>query len=182
MKKFTFADTEINDLKVVTRKPIFDNRGYFERFYCMDDLSNILSGPIKQINVSQSVAKGTVRGLHYQTQPYAEFKYVSCLRGSIYDVAVDLRADSPTYLNWYGVVLSDDNRKSLAIPEGFAHGFQTLEDETCVQYLVNNFYNPSAERVINPSDPLIKILWPLPITCISDRDRTAPFISKACGQ
>jgi dTDP-4-dehydrorhamnose 3,5-epimerase len=170
-------DTPIHGLKTVQRNPIRDARGYFSRFFCAEEFRLAGLNPhIAQINQSYSKAIGTVRGMHFQAPPHAESKFVSCIRGEIFDVAVDLRRNSPTFLHWHGVILSAENQRSLFIPEGFAHGFQTLTDDSELLYLVGASYEPSAEGGVNAQDPLIDIVWPRSITEMSDKDRNAPFL------
>ena len=126
---FKMFDTPLSGLKVLQRKPISDSRGYLERFFCTEELEALALGKhIAQINCTLTANLGTVRGMHFQRPPHAEIKFVSCLRGEVFDVAVDLRNNSPTFLCWHAEVLSADNHKTLVIPEGFAHGFQTLAD------------------------------------------------------
>src|SRR5690606_8404515 len=125
-----------------------------------------------------STRRGTIRGLHFQYAPHAETKIVSCLQGSIYDVAVDLRAGSQTFLQWYGLILSAERQNSLVIPPGFAHGFQTLEDNTQILYLVSAPYSAADEDGLNPLDPTIGIEWPLPPSEISPRDQQRSFLDK----
>jgi dTDP-4-dehydrorhamnose 3,5-epimerase len=132
---------------------------------------------IAQINHTLTRRKGVVRGLHFQYPPHAEMKIVSCLRGEIYDVAVDLRVGSPTFLHWHAEVLSAENRRSLMIPEGFAHGFQALTNDCEIIYLHSTLYQPAAEGALNATDPLLAIAWPLEITEMSDRDRNHPLLS-----
>ena len=128
--RFDILNTSIAGLHLVQRKPIGDSRGYLERLFCAEELYNLIPGKnIKQVNHTLTKNVGTVRGMHFQRPPYAETKLVSCLRGEVFDVAVDLRHDSPTFLHWYGERLSAENHKTLVIPEGFAHGFQTLTDD-----------------------------------------------------
>lgn len=178
MSRLDFIDTPISDLKVVQRKPIRDARGYFSRFFCAEEFAQVgLSSAISQINHSYSKNAGTLRGMHFQMPPHAERKFVSCIRGEIFDVAVDLRRNSPTFLQWHGEVLSEENQRSLLIPEGFAHGFQTLTDDCELLYLVSVAYEPTAERGLNAEDPLLKIKWPLPITEMSDKDRNNAALS-----
>ena len=172
MSRLDFIDTPISDLKVVQRKPIRDARGYFSRFFCAEEFAQVgLSSDISQINHSYSKNAGTLRGMHFQMPPHAERKFVSCIRGEIFDVAVDLRRNSPTFLQWHGEVLSEENQRSLLIPEGFAHGFQALTDDCELLYLVSAAYEPTAEKGLNAEDPLLKIKWPLPIAEMSDKDR-----------
>jgi dTDP-4-dehydrorhamnose 3,5-epimerase len=178
MSRFDFIDVPIKGLQIVQRKPIEDNRGFFSRFHCVESFKeHNLENEVVQINHSFSKQLGTVRGMHFQLPPYAETKYISCVRGKIFDVAVDLRMNSPTFMNWYGEILSASNHKSLLIPEGFAHGFQTLEDDCELLYLVSNRYEPTSERALNPTDPLVNINWPLPITEISDKDKNCLRVS-----
>jgi dTDP-4-dehydrorhamnose 3,5-epimerase len=178
MTRFDFIDTSLEGLKVVQRKPIEDSRGFFSRFYCADSFKdNRIDIKALQINHSYSIQKGTVRGMHFQMPPYAEIKYVSCIRGEIFDVAIDLRKNSPTFMHWHGEILSASNHRSLVIPEGFAHGFQTLEKDCELMYLVSNGYEPTHERALNPIDPLININWPLEITEISDKDKNCLRVS-----
>jgi dTDP-4-dehydrorhamnose 3,5-epimerase len=180
MSRFEFVDTPLKDLKIVQRKPMEDNRGFFSRFYCSDSFNeNKLINKVSQINHSFSKQKGTVRGMHFQLPPHAEIKYVSCTKGVIFDVVVDIRKNSPTFMQWYGEILSASNHKSLLIPEGFAHGFQTLEDNSELLYLVSSNYEQTSERALNPTDPLININWPLVITEISDKDRNCLMIANS---
>lgn len=132
--------------------------------------------PLAQINHSLTRKKGAVRGLHYQHPPHAESKLVMCLRGRAFDVAVDLRPDSPTFLTWHSVELSPGNRNAFSIPEGCAHGFQALEENTELLYLHTEYYTPPSEGGLNPTDPRLGIAWPLPITEISERDRSHPVL------
>ncbi len=171
--RFDIISTPLQGLQLIQRKPIGDNRGYFERFFCDDELKEVLeSKKILQINHSRSDKAGTVRGMHFQSEPYAEKKFVSCIRGEIYDVAVDIRQKSPTFMHWYGELLTEDNHRTLLVPEGFAHGFQSLSDDCEILYLCTQFYSPEFEDGINPMDERIGIIWPLTISEISDRDRT----------
>jgi dTDP-4-dehydrorhamnose 3,5-epimerase len=177
MAHLEFIDTGIAGVKVIQRKPIRDARGYFSRFFCTEEFRLAgLNSRIAQINDSYSKMAGTVRGMHFQLPPHAESKFVSCVRGEILDVAVDLRRNSPTFLKWHGEVLSAENQRSLLIPEGFAHGFQTLTDDCELLYLVSAAYAPTSESGVNAQDPMLKIEWPLPITEMSDKDRNTPFL------
>lgn len=175
--RFDFLPTPLAALTVILRRPYEDVRGSFARLFCAEEFREIgLSKPIAQINHSVTRQKGAVRGLHFQYAPHAETKIVSCLKGKIFDVAVDLRPDSPTFLHWHGEVLSADNRQALCIPEGFAHGFQTLEEDSELLYFHTDYYAPTAEGALNVADPRLGIAWPLPITELSERDRAHPFI------
>lgn len=177
MLRFDFHDTPLHGLKLVQRKPISDARGFFARFYCADEFRAAgLDKAIAQINHTLTRSKGAVRGLHFQHPPHAEIKLVSCLSGAVFDVAVDLRADSPTFLRWHGETLSAENRRSLLIPEGFAHGFQTLTEDCELIYLHAAPFHPEAEGALNVADPALAIQWPLPVSELSERDRVHPFI------
>jgi len=154
-----------------------DERGIFTRIFCQNELRNILHRKkIVQINHSITRRKGTIRGMHFQHPPKAEVKIVKCLRGSIFDVIVDLRKDSATFLNWHGEFLSVENMKMMFIPEGFAHGFQTLGENCELLYLHSAFYNPRYEGGVRYDDPRIGVSWPLEVTDISHRDLAHPFI------
>lgn len=156
-----------------------DSRGYFTRLFCAEELTVVgWTKPIAQINHTYTAKKGTVRGMHYQRSPHAEMKLVSCIRGKLLDVVVDLRNDSDTYLQHHVELLSAENGKALLIPEGFAHGFQSLTDEVELIYCHSMFYNAEAEAGISPSDKKLSIKWPLPITEISTRDQNHPLIDE----
>lgn len=170
--RFQVLDTPIQGLKLIQRKPLGDNRGYFERFFCKGELKELLGDKnILQINHSRSDKAGTIRGLHFQYPPYAEKKWVSCLRGEIFDVAVDIRQGSPTFLHWHSEILSEDNHRTLLLPEGFAHGFQSLSANSEIFYLCTAAYEPGAEGALNVLDPQLAIHWPLPISELSTRDK-----------
>ena len=169
--RFEFHTTSLQGVWRVSRKPIVDDRGFFSRLYCAQEFAAIeLAKPLAQINHSFSRLRGTVRGLHFQYPPHGESKVVTCVAGRIFDVAVDLRRGSPSFLHWFGTELSADNRESLVIPPGFAHGFQTLSDDSEIVYLVTAAYCAQAEDGINPFDPAVSIRWPQPVTEISQRD------------
>jgi len=162
---------------VIQRKPIQDERGYLERVFCTAALASLLQArSIRQINRTLTLRCGTVRGMHFQNPPCAEMKFVSCLRGEVFDVAVDLRPDSPTRLQWHAEVLSAENCKTLAIPEGFAHGFQTLTDDCEMLYFHTADYRRESEGGLNPLDPALGITWPLAISDISSRDSAQPML------
>lgn len=176
-ERFEIQPSPIQGLIQLKRKPLEDNRGFFSRFYCEKEFVALgLPQPV-QINHSMSTQRGTVRGMHFQYAPHAETKIVSCLHGSIYDVAIDLRADSPTFMQHYGLVLSAGLQNSLVVPPGFAHGFQTLEANAQILYLVSAPYNASDEDGVNPMDPAIAIDWPLPSSELSLRDQQRPFLN-----
>lgn len=175
--RFEVIDTSIKGLKVVHRKPIADDRGFLSRLYCADDFKLMgVHKSISQINHTLTNRMGAIRGMHYQLPPFAEVKLVSCIRGEIFDVAVDLRKNSPTYLKWHAEILSEKNQKSFLIPEGFAHGFQTLTSNCELIYLHTDRYSKEFERGLNYADKMININWPLEFVEISDRDQTHPLI------
>jgi len=176
-KRFDFHPTPLEGLWVVQRKPVEDQRGFFCRFFCAEEFQVAgLKKTIAQINHTRTQKQGAVRGMHFQYPPHAEMKLVSCIRGMIWDVAVDLRAGSPTFLQWHAEELSADNNRALLIPEGFAHGFQALGDDVEVLYLSSSPYAPRAEGGMNPQDPRLAIHWPLPITELSARDSKCPLL------
>jgi dTDP-4-dehydrorhamnose 3,5-epimerase len=177
MSNFSLLDTPLKGLYVVKRNPTVDQRGYLERIYCVNALNNLFQDKgIRQINHTLTRNKGTVRGLHFQYPPFAETKFISCTRGVVWDVAVDLRDGSPTYLQHYALELSEDNFLSLLIPEGFAHGFQTLTSDCEMLYLHTADYNINSEGAINAIDPVLNITWPQTITERSFRDLNHPMI------
>ncbi|MDH3635811.1 MAG: dTDP-4-dehydrorhamnose 3,5-epimerase [Gammaproteobacteria bacterium] len=170
--------TPIQGLMVVESELHSDRRGEFARFYCKDELQEwIGSYNILQINHSHTHAVGAIRGLHYQNPPYTEIKFVRCLKGRVWDVAVDLRAGSPTQLQWHAEELSEANLRMMVIPQGFAHGFQVLESDSELLYLHTAFFTPDAEGGIAHDDPQLAITWPLPVTEMSDRDQQLSPIS-----
>ena len=182
MSRFHVSITPLSGLVLVQRAIIEDHRGFLSRFFCAADfLSFGVTKPIVQMNHTHTKQRGTVRGLHFQHHPFAEAKLVSCLRGEIWDVAVDLRADSPTFLHWHAEALSGVNRRSLLIPEGFAHGFQTLTDDCELIYLHTAPYTPAAAGALNVLDSAIGIKWPLSIIDISEADAKRPFIDNYFG-
>ncbi len=165
-------------LQLIQRKPLGDSRGYLERLFCQSDLAELLHGEtIVQINHTLTEKIGTLRGMHFQHPPYAETKFVMCLKGEVYDVAVDVRACSPTFLHWHSEILSAANHKTLLIPEGFAHGFQTLTDDCEMLYFHTAPYHSNSEAALNALDPKLAIAWPLPVTEQSIRDKEHPMIN-----
>lgn len=169
--------TSIAGVMVVETEPYADHRGAFARLFCSKALREIVgSRPIVQVNHSRTNTVGAVRGLHYQHPPDAEMKLVRCLRGKVWDVAVDLRAGLPTLLQWHAEELSAENGRMLVIPEGCAHGFQVLEENSELLYLHTAFYTPASEGGIQPTDSKLAIGWPLPVQDLSDRDRTHPLL------
>lgn len=176
--RFNLIETKISDLYLLERVLINDSRGYFERLFCVSELAFILKGrSICQINHTLTHKKGTIRGMHFQNPPHTDMKLISCLKGSVFDVAIDLRPLSKTYLNWYAAILDENNHSTLVIPEGFAHGFQTLTDNCELIYLHTNNYNKESDSCINALDKKINVHWPLPITEMSIKDKEAPSIT-----
>jgi len=176
----TVVKTNIEDLIIIEPKVFFDIRGWFTESYNEKIFRDLgINVQFKQDNHSFSEKKGVLRGLHFQNEPHAQTKLVRCTRGKIWDVAVDLRKSSPTYLKWFGIELSKDNHKMLLIPHGFAHGFLTLEDNTEVQYKVDNFYNVSFDRSIHYADPQININWPIKKVILSEKDKHAPILKNS---
>jgi dTDP-4-dehydrorhamnose 3,5-epimerase len=171
----SFRETEIPGVVVVETEPAIDDRGSFARTYCVDEFAEhrIDFVPV-QISRSWNRVAGTLRGLHFQLPPREEAKLVCCTRGSAFDVAVDLRDDSPTYGRWTGVELSGENCRSIYIPPGCAHGFQTFEDDTELLYLTSERYKPTLQRGARWDDPTLEIEWPLEPSVISERDRSFP--------
>lgn len=174
-----FLSTKIEDIYIIEPEPFIDHRGKFYRVYCEKEFNQINNTkPIVNINASTTKIKGSIRGMHFQYPPSAEIKIVKCIKGSIFDVAVDLRKGSPTYLDWVGKELSEKNMQVLYIPEGFAHGFQSLEDDVEIIYFVSEFYNSNKEGGIRYDDPKIGIDWPLEVTDISEKDKNQPLIDE----
>jgi dTDP-4-dehydrorhamnose 3,5-epimerase len=178
MKRFEFIPTALPFLMVVQRKAIEDHRGFLSRIYCAEEFREAgIDKPIVQINHTYTKIKGAVRGLHFQFYPHAETKLVTCIKGEILDVAVDLRRNSPTFLRWHGEILSGANDKSLLIPEGYAHGFQTLTENCELIYLHTAAYQPDSEGGIRYNDPAIHISWPHLVTDVSQRDASHRLLS-----
>ena len=177
MSRFTILDTPIADLKIIERQQLEDSRGFLVRLFCAEELAAAgWCKPVAQINHTFTQKPGAVRGMHFQRPPHAEMKLVACLRGAIWDVALDLRAGSPTFLQWHAEVLSAANLRSLLIPEGFAHGFQALSEDCELIYLHTAVYSPEVEDGLNPKDPMLSITWPLAITELSVRDEHHPML------
>lgn len=175
----TFTETSLKGNFVIAPSAHGDQRGWFMRTYCKDQFQQI--GHDKewvQLNHSFTSRRGTVRGLHFQHPPYGEIKMIRCIAGAVFDVAVDLRKDSPTFLKWFGTELSVGNKQMMYIPEGFAHGFQTLSDNVELLYHHSAFYNPQAEGGLLYNDSLIDIHWPLPVAELSERDTRHPILDK----
>lgn len=169
--------TPIPGLSVVETSPHIDSRGAFARLFCEHELSELIGARrIVQINHSRTAAVGAIRGMHFQHPPHAEMKLIRCLRGRVLDVAVDLRTNSPTFLQWHAEELTPVNARMMVIPEGFAHGFQVLDSESELLYLHTAFYTPSAEGGLRHDDPRLGITWPQPVTDLSQRDANHPPI------
>lgn len=175
--RFDLTTTNLDGLFRIDHKPIADSRGFLSRLYCEQNFKYLgLATPVAQINQTFTKKKGTVRGLHFQYPPHTEAKVVSCIRGEVFDVAIDLRKNSPTFLKWHAEYLTENKQSSLYIPAGFAHGFQTLVDKCQLLYFHSNFHNQESEGVLNALDPALNIKWPHKITEMSDRDRLSPAL------
>jgi dTDP-4-dehydrorhamnose 3,5-epimerase len=170
-----FKETMLPGAYVVELDKREDDRGFFARAWCAKEFAaHSLTSHVVQANTSFNKKMGTLRGMHYQIVPHPEAKLIRCIRGSIYDVIIDLRPSSPTCKRWIGVELSAKNRSMLYVPENFAHGFITLEDDTEILYLVSDFYSPECERGVRYNDPAFGIVWPVKVQVISSKDQTWP--------
>lgn len=180
MTSLHVEDTPLSGVRIVTRTMRGDARGRFARLFCARELADAgWTKPVAQVNHSLTARKGAVRGMHYQNPPHAEMKLVTCTRGRVYDVVVDVRAGSPTFLQTFGLELSAAEPRSLLIPEGVAHGFQTLTEDCELLYLHTEFYAPEAEAGLLVDDPRLAIPWPLPLVARSERDGRHPLLSDA---
>lgn len=167
-----FEETSLPGLTIVAIERREDPRGFFARSWCRDEfVQQGLDPRLVQCNLSYNARRGTLRGMHFQREPYPEVKLVRCTAGAVFDVAVDLRPASPTYRRWFGAELSAQNRRALYIPAGFAHGFQTLTDDAEVFYQMSEFYHPESAGGVRWNDPAFGIVWPLPDPILSERDR-----------
>ncbi|MDO9264988.1 MAG: dTDP-4-dehydrorhamnose 3,5-epimerase family protein [Desulfosalsimonadaceae bacterium] len=176
-ERFVLTQLPLSGLILIRRKRMGDTRGYLERLFCVRELAEAgWTDPIAQINLTYTGRQGTIRGMHFQHPPHAEKKLVMCMKGRVYDVAVDIRKNSPTFLEWHGEILSPEASNALMIPEGFAHGFQSLTPDVEMLYCHSAFYAPEYESGICPTDPAINIHWPLEITEMSGRDAAHPLI------
>ena len=176
-RRFDHSETPLDGVRVIRRKVLRDDRGFLERLYCASELKELIGDKtIKQINRTLTSKRGTVRGMHFQLPPHAETKLVTCLRGQVFDVVVDLRRGSPTFLSWHGEVLAASEPNTLLVPEGFAHGFQTLSDDCELLYFHTAYYEPTAEGAIHARDPRVGIEWPATITELSSRDAAHPML------
>ncbi|MEO6453699.1 MAG: dTDP-4-dehydrorhamnose 3,5-epimerase [Ginsengibacter sp.] len=174
-----FNETSLQGIYVIELEPIADERGWFSRVFCKDEFSNI--GHEKewlQLNHSFTKQAGTIRGMHFQRPPFAEIKLVRCIAGAVYDVVVDIRERSPTFLNYFGVEISAGNKKMIYIPEGFAHGFQSLANNSELIYHHTAMYTPGAEEGLRYDDQMLNIHWPISVTALSDRDKMHNYLDK----
>lgn len=170
-----FSETVLKGAYLLEPEPAVDQRGSFARVFCREWFSEHgLKGEFLQNSISENIKRGTLRGMHYQDKPAAEVKLVQCVRGALFDVIIDLRPGSETYCKWYGVELSAGNRRLLYVPEGFAHGFQTLLDDTAVYYMISEAYAPEYARGVRWNDPAFGIKWPLSESVISEKDMLLP--------
>lgn len=166
-----FKSTTLRDVWLIALEPAFDDRGFFARTFCVEEFAaHGLETSYAQHSISFSTHSGALRGLHYQREPHSEVKLVRCVKGAIWDVVIDVRPDSPNYLQWQGFDLSSRNGNQLYIPKGFAHGFQTLSSDVEVNYLISEPYSPQSADGIRYDDPAFGINWPLPVTKISEKD------------
>lgn len=174
-----FFKTKFPGALIIEPEKIKDERGFFARIWCSREIESEGMNPhIVQCNISFNHKRGTIRGLHYQKYPHAEAKIARCTMGAIYDVIIDLRPESPTYLQWQAEELTCENRRMMFIPEGFAHGFQTLVDNTEVFYQMSEYYFANSASGIRWNDPAINIYWPLPVSIISEKDNTYPLLKE----
>jgi dTDP-4-dehydrorhamnose 3,5-epimerase len=170
-----FTSVPLGGAHLVELEPVADERGFFARSWCAEEFRSYGLNPgLAQCSLSFNKRKGTLRGMHYQAEPHAEVKLVRCTSGVIYDVILDLRPASPTYCKWFAIELTAANRKMLYIPEGIAHGFQTLADDTEVFYQISVSYHPESARGVRWNDPLFAIEWPVRDLILSERDRSFP--------
>jgi dTDP-4-dehydrorhamnose 3,5-epimerase len=177
-----FIESALAGAFVVDMERVEDNRGFFARSYCADEFAALrLTAPVSQCSVSYNAIKGTLRGMHYQVAPHDEEKLVRCTSGAIFDVIVDIRPESPTHRRWVGMELTADNRRSLYIPKGFAHGFVTLTDDTEVFYMISVPYAPEFSRGIRWNDPALGIEWPIAPIVVSGRDAGYPLLDSGPG-
>jgi dTDP-4-dehydrorhamnose 3,5-epimerase len=178
--RFEVRHTPIRGLMVLERRPLGDSRGQLDRMFCAHELSALLGGAsVIQSNLTRTSTRGIVRGMHLQAPPYSEDKIVTCLQGRVWDVAVDVRAESPTFLQWHAEILDGCSHRSFLIPRGFAHGFQTLTDDCAMLYFHTAPHSPAAEVGLDALDPRLAIAWPEPVTVRSERDSGHPWITDA---
>jgi len=171
-----FEETSLKDAWIIDLEPFVDARGYFARTFCANEFAaHGIDPKFVQSNLSHNHQRGTVRGMHIQNAPAEESKLIRCVRGALYDVIIDLRPNSPTYLMHLGVELTADNKRMLYVPKGFAHGYQALQDDTEAMYMVGEFYTPEYERGFRYNDPIFAIQWPLTVEVISEKDAAWPL-------
>lgn len=183
MRRFTVTNLPLAGLRRVERQRLGDHRGFLARLFCAEELAAAgWVAPVVQINHSYTARQGTVRGMHFQRPPHAEMKLVSCIRGEVWDVAIDVRTGSSTFLQWHAERLSAVNGCALLIPAGFAHGFQTLCDDVELLYCHSAAYAPANEAGLNPLDTCLAIAWPLPVGALSARDAGHPSVDAAFGE
>ena len=177
--RLSITELSMTGLKKITNLNIEDQRGVFTRIFCANELrKENWNKQVAQINFTITLEKGTVRGLHYQSPPATEMKLITCIEGEIFDVVVDIRSGSPTFLNWHAEKLSARKGDALLIPEGFAHGFQSLVDNVKIIYCHSNEYIQELDKTLNQKDPLLKIEWPLKISKISDKDKNSEYLNE----
>lgn len=178
--KLNFIETPLKGAFIIEPIPFVDNRGFFARNFCEKELKEAgFKNRIVQINHSKSIGKGVIRGLHYQLPPNAEVKIIKCIKGKIFDVVVDLRKNSPTFLKWYGIELTSENKKLFYVPEGFAHGFQSLDEDVEIIYFVSAHYSQESERGVRYNDPLININWIFDNPITSEKDANIPLLNNS---
>ncbi len=174
-----FIETKLKGAYVLETKRFQDNRGFLSVGFNKEEFDKMdLNSQISQCNISHNLKKGTLRGMHYQKSPHGEVKIVMCPKGAILDVIIDLRPDSPTFCQWFGVELTEENFKMIYIPKGFAHGFQTLKDDTIVYYHVSEYYHPESACGVKWNDKAFGINWSLPVSEMSERDTAHPYFQK----
>ncbi|HEY1039545.1 MAG TPA: dTDP-4-dehydrorhamnose 3,5-epimerase [Bacteroidia bacterium] len=173
-----FLETTLKGAFVIQPTLLSDERGGFSRVFCKKEFMEIgHSKEFVQFNHSYNSKKGTVRGMHYQEAPHSEIKLIRCVKGAVYDVIIDIRKGSPTFMQWYATELSAANRNLMYVPEGFAHGFQTLEEDSELIYHHTSFYEPAAERGLRYNDELLAVNWPLEVSAISQKDENYPLLT-----
>lgn len=174
-----FTKTNIQGVYIIDPEPKIDNRGYFQRMSCVKEfLDQGIDFKIVQVNQAMSLKKGTIRGPHMQKAPNSEDKLMQCIKGSIFDVSIDFRRESPTFGKWVGNIVTEENKKMVFVPKGIMHGYQVLEDNTIVQYPVSQFYSPEDVIGIRWDDPFFKIEWPIKQVIVSDIDKNWPLFTE----
>lgn len=181
--RFTFTTTPLSGVVIVDRRPVEDRRGSLTRHFCAEEFARagVLTRPVAQMNVTVTHRAGTVRGLHLQVPPAGETKVLSCMRGRLFEVAVDLRRGSPTYLEHVGVELMEEDGRSLVVPPGVANGVQALEDDSVLLYLTDAPHTPDREFGLHPQDPVAGVRWPLEVVGLSERDSSCPPFDPVAG-